>query len=299
MTGQRGEWTRVATEFPSLTLDIRTSFDDPALREALGRHMGQDSLEELERVHEGRRAAVYRLRVGDRSYFVKRYEFPRAFMIRTFAYSSRAQREARALLMFEKALDGDVQVAAWGEIRRAGFCPRCYVVTTELVGCHDLKHVKRLPPEERRERLDVVQEQLPAIVAQIHDAGLFVRDLKGKNLLLQPETGRISIIDVPRASYVGALSAKQRQYDLGTLYRELRQTFSSDEWRAFVQRYLELAKGVSTDQTEATLRGASAVAESLDHDSGLGGAFYHLRKRLKRTRLGELLSGHSYESKER
>ena len=157
----------------------------------------------LPKLGEARRSSVARLRLSAGPVVVKRYRDPGAFRLLTFARRSRAEREARALDLVGAALpENAVRALAWGEERRFGFVARSWLVTAELEQSFDLRRIKTLRPPERGAAVRAVPGQLPRLVARLHARGIFAVTLRGKNVLLQPDTGRIALIDLPYARAV-------------------------------------------------------------------------------------------------
>jgi hypothetical protein len=182
---------------------------------------------------------------------------------------------------------------AWAEARRLGFVPRSWLVTTELTDSLNLRRFKELEGAAREAVRSVVLEVLPLRVADLHRGGVFAYNLHAKNVLVQPATGRLGFIDLPRASAVGRVSHRQRVYDLACLTKELRRGLSADDLRRFIEAY---ARGAAFEGAAADLQEAVASrADSLDNRTPLAGAAHALRKRLKRTWLGQVLIGHRYD----
>ncbi|MCO5169035.1 MAG: lipopolysaccharide kinase InaA family protein [Planctomycetes bacterium] len=223
------------------------------------------------------RSRVMRLHVdGAPPLVLKRYREPGAFLLRTFLRPSRAQREAGALAMIAAAVGNVVQPVAWAEERRLGFVPRSWIVTTELTGAHDLRHLERLAPDDRALARAAAMVVLPERVAALHRAGVFARNLHAKNVLVQPATGRVAFIDLPRAS-AGLLTRARRVHDLACLAKGLRRGLSDDDLRALLAAYARAA-GVDDDLWSDVV----ARVEVLDNRTPLAGAVHALRRRAKR-----------------
>jgi len=281
-------------------LQLRASLSGAA-RAAIARVVYGERFEELEPIADGRRSLVRRLEAGGVRYVVKRYDHPRGFLLRTFLRRSRAEREARGLCLLEEALpDTPTRAVAWAERRRGGLCRHGVVVTTELTDSHDLRPVKHWPAAERSRVAAAVVDALPPRVAAIHDHGVFVRTLRGKNVLLQPATGRLALIDLPYAERVGRLRPSQRRYDLACLSLELRRFLTEPQWGAFLRRYRACARRLGPGEAERLTAAALApLAARIDHRTGVSYAVRRLKKRAKRTGLGQWIMGHDYGQDER
>ena len=267
--------------------------DLAALRAGIAATVAPDATDALPLIAETRRSRVVRLEVDGQRLVLKRYVEPGLFLLRTFLRASRARREAAALELVARAVpDNPVRPVAWAERRRRGFVRHSWLVTTELTDSVSLRRLKHLEGAEREAVRATVLERLPVHVAVLHRGGIFARNLHAKNVLVQPATGRLGFIDLPRASAVRRLSRHQRVYDLACLTKELRRSLSTDDLGRFFSRYVEAA---GLDLAPADLQEAVARrADLLDNRTPLAGALHGLRKWLKRTWLGQLVIGHRY-----
>lgn len=282
-----------ATADPRVALGVAPS-TDAAMRAALAAALVPDSTDRLPALADTRRSRVVRVELEGARLVLKRYTEPGLFLLRTFLRDSRARREAVALALVARAVpDNPVHPVAWAESRRLGFVPRSWLVTTELTDSLNLRRFKELAGAERETVRGVVLDALPLRVADLHRGGVFAYNLHAKNVLVQPATGRLGFIDLPRASAVARLSQRQRVYDLACLTKELRRSLSADDLRRFLETY---ARGAGYEGSPADLQEAVAArADSLDNRTPLAGAVHALRKRLKRTWLGQVLIGHRYD----
>jgi tRNA A-37 threonylcarbamoyl transferase component Bud32 len=289
-------WSRVDTAGVHLRLEMAPGFGDGALMRALEPLVREDRVLELPRIAESRNSTVVRLEVEGRRFAVKRYVERRAFLLRTFARPSRARREVRALGTLAHLIDNPVRPVAFAEQRALGLVPRSYIVTNELVGSVDLRRVRRSPdPEERAALRAVVLERLPSRVADVHRAGFFARTLNAKNVLYQRETGAIAFIDLPRGRLHPALDSSHRLYDLACLYRELRHALTRETWRSFLERYQRAFAGPDAAEVDRALQVTERLALRMAHLTPNRRRYRELKKRFKRTPVGELLTGHRYE----
>jgi hypothetical protein len=250
----------------------------------------------LPKLGEARRSSVARLRLSAGPAVVKRYSEPAVFRLLSFARRSRAEREAHALDLVASAVpDGVVRVLGWGEERRRGCVEWSVLVTSELEGSFDLRRIKTLAGSERSDAVRAVQDQLPRLVARLHARRVFSTTLRGKNVLLQPATGKIVLIDMPHARAVSGFGARHRVRDLAILSLELRRFLSADEWQDFLARYRAAARELGAPDVEAVSADRVArVAASVGHRTPMSSARKQLRRRFRRTRIGEWLIGHRY-----
>lgn len=281
------------------TVDARVALgvaaDLASLGGGIAAAIAPDTTDALPLIAETRRSRVVRLEVGGQRLVLKRYVEPGVFLLRTFLRASRARREAAALELVARAVPGNpVRPVAWAERRRLGFVRHSWLVTTELTDSISLRRLKHLAGAEREAVRATVLDVLPRHVADLHRGGVFAQNLHAKNVLVQPATGGLGFIDLPRARAVRAVSRGQRVYDLACLTKELRRSLPPDDLRRFFTRYVEAA---GLDLPPAELQEAVARrADLLDNRTPLAGALHGLRKWLKRTWLGQLVIGHRYDA---
>jgi hypothetical protein len=289
-------WSRAKTTGVNLRLEMAPEFADTALARALEPLFREDRVMDLPRVAQSRNSYVGRLEVGGQRFIVKRYVDRRIFLLRTFARPSRARREAGALATLGDLIGNPVRPVAFAEQRALGMVARCYLVTNEFVDSVDLRRVRRSPdPQERARLRGVVLERLPSRVADIHRVGFYARTLNAKNVLFQRGTGAFAFIDLPRGRLHPALDTSHRLYDLACLYREFRHALARDEWRAFLARYQQAFGGADEAAVEHALRVTERLALQMAHLTPNRRRYHRLKKRFKRTPLGEILIGHRYE----
>jgi hypothetical protein len=254
----------------------------------------------LPKLGQARRSSVARLRLSAGPAVVKRYSEPAAFRLLSFARRSRAEREARALDLVAAAVpDGVVRVLGWGEERRHGCVKWSLLVTAELEGSFDLRRIKTLAGRERSDAVRAVLDQLPDLVARLHAKRVYSTTLRGKNVLLQPSTGRIVLIDMPRARAVSAFGARHRVRDLAILSLELCRFLSAGEWEDFLARYRAAARELgASDLDPVSAERVARVAARAGHRTPVSSARKQLRRRFRHTRIGEWLTGHRYARRE-
>ena len=288
------DWLPHAPATGNLRLWVRQRFaqSHSSLAGALHALLERDGVADLPRIAEARRSVVGRLTHDDLSLAVKRYEFPRAFVLRTWNVPTRARREAANLAWVNQRIDNAVDVVAWAEVRSSGFVPRCWIVTTELQHARDLRALKHMDPADRDAHWRPVAEALPGWVAALHRDGLWIGTLRGKNVLVAPDPQQVALIDVPYAQRRAApLHRELRVHDLASLYHEVRRAVDDAAWRDFLARYLEDGEDLDAWATEIAARTDHMAQRSWPHRAVRG-----LRRRLKRTTVGRWVTGHRYES---
>lgn len=167
-----------------------------------------------------------------------------------------------------------------------GFAPRSWLVTTELTDSVNLRRIESLEPGVQAAVRSIVLDVLPGRVAELHAAGLFARNLHAKNVLVQPATGVVGLIDLPHAGAVGQLSRGQRVHDLACLVKGVRRGLAADDVHALVSRYAAAA-GLPDDLHDDV----HARADQLDNRTPLAGWIHGARKRLRRTWVGAKAAG--------
>jgi hypothetical protein len=274
-------------------LAIAAWADRPALRAALEDLLVKDTVADLPRMATTRRSVVGRLEVDGLRLVVKRYHEPGLFLLRAFFRASRARREVAALEVVSAVVPNPVRPVAWAERRVAGFRPRSLVVTTEMLGASSLRALRHLAGPEREAVRALVLEQLPAKVAALHAARIVAWNLHAKNVLVDPAARAIGFIDLPAAAVHPRIGPRERVHDLACLWKELRHSLDAADMQRFLADYAR-ALGGPDDPADLAVR-VAARADTLDNRTPLAGVVHGLRKRLKRTRLGELLTGHRYD----
>ena len=250
----------------------------------------------LPKLGEARRSSVARLRLSTGPAVVKRYSEPSAFRLLTFARRCRAEREARSLELVGAVLpEHTVRVLGWLEDRHLGFVARSFLVTTELENSFDLRRIKRLGEPERGTAIRAVLAELPPLIARLHAQRVFAVTLRGKNVLLQPESGRLALIDLPYARRVARLGARHRVRDLSIASLELRKFLDDEEWRRFLADYRDAAAKLGArDLAQVSEPRVARAAARAGHRTPWSAARSSVRRRFRRSALGEWLTGHRY-----
>jgi transposase len=250
----------------------------------------------LPKLGSARRSSVALLRLPAGPVVVKRYSDPRAFRLLTFARRSRAEREARSLDRVGAVLpENTVRALAWLEERRFGFVARSYLVTAAFEQSFDLRRIKTLAEPERSAAIGPVLEQLPGLVARLHAQRVFALTLRGKNVLLQPASGRLALIDLPYARIVARLRARHRVRDLAILSLELRKFLDGDQWGRFLARYRATAGELGARDLDAIgAERVARVADRLGHRTPWSSAIQRAKRSFRHSRIGEWVTGHRY-----
>jgi len=250
----------------------------------------------LPKLGEARRSSVARLRLSTGPAVVKRYSEPRAFRLLTFARRCRAEREARSLDLVGAVLpEHTVRPLAWLEERRFGFVGRSFLVTAELEHSFDLRRIKRLGEPQRGAAIHAVLAGLPTLLARLHAQCVFAATLRGKNVLLQPHSGRIALIDLPYARRVARLGARHRARDLAIASLELRKFLDEAHWGRFLADYRSAAAALGArDLERITAQRVAREAARAGHRTVWSSARRSARRRFRRSMLGEWLTGHRY-----
>jgi hypothetical protein len=279
---------------------LRIELRDPLSRDdatALA-HCAQDEAvwAALPKLGEARRSSVARLRLSSEPAVVKRYSEPRAFRLLTFGRRCRAEREARSLDLVGAVLpEHTVRVLAWLEERRFGFVARSFLVTAEFERSFDLRRIKRLDDRERGAAIRAVLAELPTMIARLHAERVFAVTLRGKNVLLQPESGRLALIDLPYARRVARLGARHRVRDLAIASLELRKFLDDESWRGFLTAYRHASEALGArDLASVTEPSVAREAARAGHRTTWSSARRNAKRRFRRSALGEWLTGHRY-----
>lgn len=293
------EWIPTRTGVPGRSVHLSPALSGPAAA-ALLALVEQDTIDSLPRLGTSHRAVVGRLVVDGRSYVVKRYLNPRLFLLKTLGQRSKAEREALSLEMIAARTGNPIEPIAWGEERAWGMSPRSWLVTSELVDSVDLRRLRRSDdPAERAAVKEAVLRSLPGLLARLHASGVVANNLMAKNVLLQPGTGTLALIDQPHAHGGAApLPERLRRWDLACLFRELRHGLSPEETRSFLRDYLEALGFGAADLDRACADLQRAVARRA-HETPVRHLWHRLRGWFKRTRVGQAAIGHRYDEDER
>src|SRR5262249_14842785 len=135
-----------------------------------------------------------------------------------FGFVSRSVREARTLQALGREELGAPEWLAAGEDGEG----RAFLLVREVGGAVDLRAFLRDERDAARRRK--VAAALGAVLARVHDASFANPDLYAKHVLVQPETGAISIVDWQRARRRRGLGWRARGRGLAALHATLDRT---------------------------------------------------------------------------
>jgi tRNA A-37 threonylcarbamoyl transferase component Bud32 len=140
-----------------------------------------------------------------------------------------------------------------------------------------------------------VLEQMPWLIARLHAQRVFAATLRGKNVLLQPGTGRIALIDLPYARSVARLGIRHRVRDLAILSLELGKFLDAEAWSSFLERYRVAARELgAADVDRVSEARVARIAARAGHRTPLSSATKRVKRRFRHSRIGEWLIGHRY-----
>ncbi len=153
-----------------------------------------------------------------------------------FGPASKSAREARLLQALERAGIGCPEWLAFGEDGRG----RAFLLLRQMAGVVELRRLleerrKALAPAERYRFARHLGEQL----ALIHAAGFDHPDLYSKHVLVDPDTGAISLLDWQRSRHRARVPWSARCRDLAALHATLADHLASPRERlACLRAYL-------------------------------------------------------------
>ena len=153
---------------------------------------------------------VLRLQVGDRRYYVKRYQdaglnlLRRWFGLRDWLGPQRVRKEWENLQAFAAWGIPTATLVAYGQERRAGRFVRGALITEEIPQTLDLAKMALQGDSRLKNRRWVAQmsRQIAAYARTMHQAGFAHNDLKWRNILVDASTTPTAyLIDCPAGSY--------------------------------------------------------------------------------------------------
>jgi tRNA A-37 threonylcarbamoyl transferase component Bud32 len=176
-------------------------------------------------------AAIFTLSNGQRI-FLKR-DRSKAWIesMKYFILPSKAQKEWFITYQFQKRNLNIPKPLGWIERRHRGFLKESYYFSETLgSGVSFIEDSMRL-----RDPFSLLE--LAMVVKNIHDAGLFHKDLHGGNFLWDGES--FFLTDLHRAKIVKSLSLSQRLWNLSQLFHSLRSTWEEKDQIQFIEKYFE------------------------------------------------------------
>lgn len=289
-----------------MSLHVEVAPGSPAsLAPFLTRVLAEDGvLEALEPLGTpGLRSRVARVELDGKRYAVKRYDYPLLYAARTVGRRSRARREYEALAAIAPLVRVPVRPAGWGELRKVGLAFRSLVATELLEGAVDLKawriaFEKGTRPAGERERLVAALPELLRMVRRLHDAGVFAATLFEKNVLWRPAAAAgeaFSLIDLPFARKGAApLLWARVAYDLACLDKGARGVLTRTErLRLFL---VHRGHDALDAEDRALLARIDRDRTRREHGTWLRWRLRLLKKRVKRTAAGRLVTGRDPEA---
>jgi tRNA A-37 threonylcarbamoyl transferase component Bud32 len=176
-------------------------------------------------------AAIFTLSNGQRI-FLKR-DRSKAWIesMKYFILPSKAQKEWFIAYQFQKRYLNIPKPLGWIEKRHRGFLKESYYLSETIgSGVSFIEDSMRL-----RDPFSLLE--LAKVVKNIHDAGLFHKDLHGGNFLWDGES--FFLTDLHRAKIVKSLSLSQRLWNLSQLFHSLRSTWEEKDQIQFIEKYFE------------------------------------------------------------
>jgi tRNA A-37 threonylcarbamoyl transferase component Bud32 len=220
-----------------------------------------------------RRSMIIRLPHAGEAIFAKLYKRPAAAeRFKYLLFPSRASSEWNTILSFYKHGLPVAGLLARGERRKRGFLEEAYLFTRALKGAVPLNEI--LAGNDAFKRQTMLIEPTARLVAKMHTAGFFFRDLHAGNILVVPGAdapGRIYLVDLHKVWRTGWVPLWMRARDLAQLRNSL--SVTRNVRLRFLRSYLQHA-----DLPPASLRQA---ARQIDRTAGRMWRT-HLRSRTKR-----------------
>lgn len=179
---------------------------DPAYRDSeIGRRCG--SLAEAfavqgEQITRDKVSEVLRIEIGGQGYYIKRY-LGRGVQLRRLLGRARAASEWTNLMRFARWNIPAPVVVAHGQERRFGLFMRGALITEELPDTIDMARLARQDSALLRDRhwFKALSAKVAAIVRTLHRHRFTHNDLHWRNLLFQPSTGTVFLIDCPNGTF--------------------------------------------------------------------------------------------------
>lgn len=183
-----------------------------------------------------------------RTFFFKRYTYPKSKQSRYWLRASKAQVETFAYAQLKKLGIPTLKVIAFGEKRLFGKLQAAYIITEGINDSMDLQQFANdvwfdMPKDKRSQVYLEIRNQLFKQLKNAHDASFFHQDLHWRNILITQENGvyQTTWIDCPRAAYrTLPINAKHGQMvDLSSLARRSLDYLSRSERFRALSQYLK------------------------------------------------------------
>ncbi len=201
-------------------------------------------------VSESETTNCFKVKIADgRSFFFKRYSYPKSKQKRYWMRASKAQVETFGYAQLKKLGIPTLTVIAFGEKRSFGKLVAAYIVTEGINDSMDLQQFAQdvwfdLPKAKRSEVYLEIRNQIFEQLNKAHQAKYFHQDLHWRNILVTEENGKYKTIwiDCPRARYRKvSMNAKHGQMvDLSCLARRCLDYLSRSERYRALSEYLKI-----------------------------------------------------------
>ena len=204
-------------------------------------------------VNDSKTSIMKKVKVADKYYYLKRY-FRSGKYLRRFIGSSRVRREWVNACWFENHGIPIPRRIAFGEGNRLSADYWGIIITEEVTGAVDLRHLYRDHKkqfEDRKWRLALI-ERLAGIVRSIHAQNFIHNDLQWRNLLVEfSQEPEVYIIDSPAGRKI-ILRGNRRGIikDLALLDKQARAVLSRSERLRFYLSYLGIDRLQEPDKKE-------------------------------------------------
>jgi heptose I phosphotransferase len=206
---------------------------------------------------------VARVRLGEgataiHAYLKREHTVPFLARLRNalagFGFCSRSLREMRTLQALSREAFGVPEWLAAGEDGEG----RAFLLIREVEGAVDFRTY--LGEEKDPARRLAVARTLAAMLARLHDAGFDHPDLYAKHVLVEPQAGKVALLDWQRARRRRGQGWRARGRSLAALNATLDASLARPGERlAFLRAYLEAAQQ-HPEEAEVPGRAAPSVA---------------------------------------
>lgn len=184
---------------------------------------------------------VYRLRIGSRVYFVKRYaRGDLGERLKARLVESKASREWRIMV---RGREAGLRVPVPGAVAErwvGGWLRASWLATVEIPGVIDLVPLIERELLDDEPRRHAFLRTLGAEVRGLHEAGLFHRDLHSGNVLIRRDDAgeyEIHFIDLHRGSWRRTLDARARRWNLAFMLHSTSRVTTPADRAAVVEGY--------------------------------------------------------------
>jgi tRNA A-37 threonylcarbamoyl transferase component Bud32 len=205
-------------------------------------------------VKHGPHRTVYRVQLGPRSIYIKHHRVPNTgAMLSQWVQSSRGRRELNCIERATAAAIPTLEPLALGEQHKAGMVLENYLVTEGIADVQPLDRfiqetLQLLPSSRRGKILRNLTDELAALVAKLHEAGVLHPDLHSGNVLvrlLEDDSLRVFLIDLQEAESCRTASWRRSRRDLLAFGLFFFTTVRAVDRARFLRRYLELRPGLN------------------------------------------------------